>query len=58
MIKIIRSALNGDYVVAIIDGKINIGMRFYHIELELILPEFQLTVKAKLLSRTAFEFSK
>ena len=45
--KIIGSALNGDYEISIMNGKINIGMRFYPIKTELIQPELQLTGKNK-----------
>ena len=36
MVKIIGSAKNGDLLIAIKNGKINIGMRFYSLELELV----------------------
>ena len=46
--------MSEDYGLSITDSKINIGMRIYYIELELIQPEFQLTAKSNFLSRLAF----
>ena len=48
--------MKGDYGLSIIDSKINIRMRFYSIELELIQPEFQLNAKPNFISHTPFLF--
>ena len=48
--------MSEDYGLSITDSKINIDMRFYYIELELIQPEFLLNAKSNFLSHLAFFF--